>query len=442
VEHLESLLREEFDPPATYTRESVGELIATTRRLRRRRTALSSATATLAVILVATLGVLLTQGGDGSNQPMEPLPTPTAIDPSSYDGMAQRLLSTEGVVVGGHFLDARNGYLVLFRCPNPESGVNCDQRLVATSDGGATFATRSLPPGDPRTRMPNLSVFEDGGIVLDILEGQDPWGFASEAPSSSLDPEPTPTHRRWVSADGGRTWREVSTTPLGTVTTIPAGAKLTWRTLTGSDMPGSVTVLTSDGRSYALGNIPNDAIMMPSMMGFVDHRQTDGPFFLTDTNGGLLVSTDRGASWQRVELAEQMVTTIGGAAGWEYLQAYGGPSGLPRLMASNDQGRTWSTVNLPPVTPVILPSGSDGSDVSQMVSTAVLPDGGVLLADGVKLWRLPPGGKAFEPLANDAFTFVVQGYGAAVLGFRGTSPTTIAVYLTTDGEHWERANLG
>jgi hypothetical protein len=223
---------------------------------------------------------------------------------------------------------------------------------------------------------------------------------------------------------------------------IPPGAKLAWRLPPGSEMPGSVDVLTSDGRTRTLTTAPRAVALLPSALGYAENGEMDGTFFLFDMSGKTLISTDRGRTWQQGDFTDT-VTTVGGAGGWRYLQLLEDSSAPPKLLASNDGGRTWSTMELPPLTPVLGPSPSDHEEpgVAQMVSTAVLPSGGVLLADGVKLWRLAPGGTAFEPLGNDTNTFAVIGLGGAVLGFRGSSPTTMAAHFSTDGEHWQPANL-
>jgi hypothetical protein len=406
------LLRDEFKP-RTPQRTSVSDLVANVRRLRRRRTGTSIAAA-LSVIVVAALSVLLVPQMGGRP---EPPANPTVVDPSVINAILETTIRTTGMPLSGRFVDANHGSLVLVRCASlpVDNTDGCTIRLVVTTDG-TRFADRPTVPGGDSVAdfPPSLWAFDDGALV---------YGHIG---------------RRWVSNDAGLTWREVSTTPAGEVTTVPDDAKLVSIRPEEREAP---IVLASDGTSYTLSTAPAGATDVQSNLAYLNGEAVDGSFFLT-SGIDLLVSTDRGATWQPADTGDAVVTEILGSDGRRaYALANTERGGPPRLLMSEDHGLTWSTVPMPALTPVLGSTpGVYGEENVRTLSIAVVPTGGVLLTDTARVWRLPPDGTTFEPVADD-HTAAVLGMSGAMLALRG-DVTSTAFHVSSDGAQWRLATLG
>jgi hypothetical protein len=423
MENLESLLRDEFDAPAVRPRGSVTELIATTRRLRRRRTA-GRMTAVVAAVLVLVMSVLLTQGVlAGRERTANPNPEPTVIDPTIDEAVFTKVITVSGIPWEGGFVDADRGYLMMAICPK-FADEDCHARVLATIDGGATFTERTPPPMD-RINVSTSSLWVFGPNAL-VFEAKATASFPLQ---------------RWASADAGLTWREVSAVPVGLVDHIPVGAKLVQST------GGATLVLTADGSAYTLSTKPAGAELKVSFSGLPTNYE--GAHFLENAAGDLFVSTDRGASWQLADTrGHKGVRPIGGLGDRVYGvlasigdRTYGRALTPPDLYVSDDRGRTWNTVRWPQLTIMAGPVDETkyGVDTAR-ASLAVLPDGGLLLADRLRMWRLMPGGDAFEPV-GDLQTHLVGSFDGFVMGLRG-GVNDAAYYSTVDGEDWRPLDLG
>jgi hypothetical protein len=428
MESLESLLRAEFDPPTIRPRGSVSELIATTRRLRRRRTA-GIVTVVASLVLAIVASVMLAKGGLlGRERAANQHPGPTVVDPSVLERIGDRFFRTVGLPLAGGFVDDGHGYLLVFSCTDA-SAQDCRARLRATTDGGVTFTDRPVPSFDGLSpRVANVWVFDASALVFDAIVGR--------------PGEDSTVSRRWASADGGLTWRSVPTAPAGPIAEIPAGAMLVGPPEL-EPRPGPPLVLTADGTTYTLATAPAAEMKLPNFL--PRPNRYPGAHFLTGTDGRLFVSTDRGASWQPADTGGRIRLEIIGGKGDRVFGVLeddvdGSPSAAPNLYVSDDRGRTWTGVAWPALTPVVTPSPGAEGGVEQHVDLAVLPTGGVLLADRARLWRLPPGGDRFDPVATD-WTPGILGLDGVVLGLRGTTEADVGLYLTIDGDRWQRIDM-
>ena len=240
----------------------------------------------------------------------------------------------------------------------------------------------------------------------------------------------------------GLNWREVASTPTGTVAVIPVGGKLVGA-LPIPDGQGDPSVLTADGTSYTLSTVPTGATVVPSY--WAGQSTYDGSHFLWTPDDVLLVSTDRGVTWRPSDTGGRNGLSIIGGNG-EYVYGMlrddikGTPSQPPNLFVSEDRGRTWSTVPWPVLTPIVGHNpGQYGATYTETTTVAVLPSGGILLSDFARLLRLPLGGDAFEPVGTER-TLVVLAVGGMALGIRGDI-NQAAYYLTTDADSWRLVDL-
>jgi hypothetical protein len=413
MENLESLLRDELDPGVAPRSTSAAEVVATVRRLRRRRTTTAIATA-VCVIIVAVLSVLLVPR---LSAPVQPAVTPTVFDTAAFDRMYGSAYRTTGVPFSGGFIDANRGYLLMLRCPDkPKQAADygdCTVRLDVTTDATAFTAGPPLPGLGAATRLPDLWVFDDGTLVL-----QDSIG-------------------RWVSHDSGQNWGAVSRTTAGSLASIPDGAQLV------AD-PGSATeapmVVTPDGKSYTLSSVLPGSAIVSGNLDFPYGDPIDGVFFLNH-GADLILSTDRGATWQTADSGDAGVSEIVGSDGralygFSALGKTPGEPVRPKILVSQDRGLSWSTVAIPPLSPL---GPNDNQDIGPL-TMAVLPSGGLLVADSLRLWRLPVGGSALDAIPTDG-TLGVLSLGGVVLRLH-TDGSTPTFQVSSDGAHWHPATLG
>jgi BNR/Asp-box repeat protein len=500
VESLESLLRDEFDRPVVPVRESVTGLISNTRRIRRRRNIASSAAAFVAVVAVAAVVTTLINAPSRPVDPAhQPHTVPTAINPSAFAKLGQAMALSPGIPTAGEMFDAQHGLLLLMRCKNIDATSDvapaCTARLDATTDGGATFA--ALPPLPVTNAMigtTQLYLFDAEHLVLDQPAGIDPsaliaaegsagpsgfptglpsgfptdfssgsftappGGFPSDFPTDYPTDLPTVPAERWASADGGMTWQKVSTKPVGTVDTVPVGDQLvvafSYVDVASEKSPADVFAMDPDGTTHTLAHAPAATPMADDAAGspFGAPNVVAGSYFLNgNDDGSLLVSTDQGATWHKVHTpgSDGDLSVIGGTSGRMYGDLSTDGDEPDVLVVSTDRGLTWKTVTMPPLTPVMSPApnqgpsaGDDGGDdSSDFNSMAVLPNGDVLLTDGVQLWRLAAGAQAFQRVNEDVTTLLVIGITGGVLAFRGDT-TKVNPYLTADGSHWTPSKIG
>ena len=460
MSNLESALRETLrcagdavpPPPAA------GVIARARHAHRRRRIASAVATAVAVLAVVAAVTAVTARSSLGSRHP-EPAAT---RGPTQADFEHAFAAFVAGIVPrAGWFVDGEHGFIDTQDCRDATvsaSGRSCGRALLATSDGGRTFAVRTLPAGS--SQQDRLYVFDAQHLVINT-----DWtgGVAGR------------THR-WASSDAGRTWRSVSPTPSGAVTTIPEGGQLfELTTAAGRRLVETDYVLLADGSSYRLEGTPGGLVTG-------DHNpftgEIGGRFFMTTAPGGPLAvwsSSDRGASWQRAVLpAPAQEFTVMGFGGGRYVAAaqlngVGGP-GEPALTSTD--GVHWQIV--PPPAYASIPPWEPGYGKCMTAGTGLDPlprstlaqspprsptttptaaqtclawevdigmsPGGLLVSDQTSVWRLAPGASSFRKVSGTLSTsgFLDLGGALAAELFDGKR---IALYLTTDGVHWHPAGL-
>jgi hypothetical protein len=246
----------------------------------------------------------------------------------------------------------------------------------------------------------------------------------------------------WTTSDGGRTWQPIVRRPVGTVARPPAGT-LFLPVIGHTDGPTREAALYPDGHLDIVTSVP------VGLSG--GGRPTDVPVYAYggDRADVVWVSTDQAATWHRatmpVDSAHETVELLGGVGDPQYAfvppTVIGGPE---RILASADHGLTWTEVAVPARTPVIVPSGTpDEWETYDTTSAALTSDGGVLLNDGARTWRLAPGATAFTP-ADQRFPIVsLEQVGPNVVAtsadLRRAHPV-VTHWLTGDGIRWQRVN--
>lgn len=469
MSNLESVLRETLTcagdavppPPAA-------GIIARARRAHRRRRTTSGVATAVAVLAVVAVVVAVTARSPLGSRHSEPAATRT---PTQAD--FERAFAAFGaglVPMAGRFVDGEHGFLDTQDCRDATvsaSGRSCGRTLLATSDGGRSFAVRTLPAGS--SRQDRLYVFDAQHLVVTT-----DWTGGVAGAS-----------HRWVSSDAGRTWRSVSPAPSGTVSTIPEGGQLfELTTAAGRRLAETDYVLLANGSSYRLAGTPG-GLVTGGHNPFTG--EIGGRFFMTTAPGGPLAvwsSSDRGASWQRAVLpAPAQDFTVMGFGGGRYLAAaelngVGGPGdgvggpGDPALTSTD--GVHWQMVPSPSYASIPswepgygkCPIAGTGLDPAPVPGSTFAPrpprsptttptaaqtclawevdigmsPGGLLVSDNTSLWRLAPGTSSFRKVNGALSTSGFLDLGGALAAdlFDGKR---LALYLTTDGVHWHPAGL-
>ncbi len=346
-----------------------------------------------------------------------------------------------GQPVGGGFVDRTHGVVELERCGpvDPKTRQEtCQDFIEVTSDGGATFHEYVLPSKLPSTST-HLYVFDAKHLVLAQSLG---GNFSSAAPFPSKVPGMV-ERARWVSSDGGVTWKSVSLDPGSPVAEIPTGAQI----LVDGQGARPTAVVTRDGVSHEL--TPAAAMMTPDFYVSADYApmgDVNGSYFIydatADTNivgpeppdNGLRVSLDMGRTWSPVHLPTGATgpTVVGSDGNWWYATAFGRRMEDPYMvLASSDGGLTWQPMTVPPPSPAgYLPGGY-----------TTLPDGGgILYGDGTDLWQAVGAGR-FTRIPDEVKTEFIVGLGPVVAALRMTSNGTITLATTTDGTHWKNGTI-
>jgi len=222
----------------------------------------------------------------------------------------------------------------------------------------------------PRAKMLRTDAYRDapGGVALSD-DGMKNWrpsrAGLPRGPVTCLDLDPASPvdarrllaavfgHGVYASSDGGESWREASR-GLGdnrNVWSIRRRASTAWRLVVrrlvrGSECPGGLYRSDDGAGSWRAVSLP-DGVGWPNWLA-VDPAMPDRLYLACwpedaggmRRGGGLLVSTDDGASWRRCfdESAYAYGVSVG-ADGSVFLCTVQG-----RLWRSNDRGRTWAVV--------------------------------------------------------------------------------------------------
>jgi hypothetical protein len=344
-----------------------------------------------------------------------------------------------GTPIGGRFVDRQHGFVALLRCTystlSPAESVDprfqdtCQDVLESTSDGGATFQRRTLPIKVGFGSGARLIVFDATHLaVTQVALNGTIAGRPQNAPEG-----------RWISSDAGSTWIKVGLQPGPPVSEVPAGAQLLSYQ---DDQIGPPAVMTPDGVIHLLtptGPLAASLASGPSYPWYA-LTQAGGSYFFYQfgtsdhpaPNAGLLVSRDRGRTWQTVHLPPGVAypSVIGSDGSWTY--AVANPASADQsttFIASKDGGRTWKRVTLPKTQPV------DGQGFG------VAPAGGVLFDDGSHLWHADSAG-AFTRLPDTVVTKNLAGLGPVMVAIRVAHESDITLATSNDGIHWTNATIG
>jgi hypothetical protein len=409
---LETRLHEEFDRPSPSARRSTADLLASTRRIRRRRHTWQGAGVFVAVVAVVTATVAVRPGVHTAD-PAHPSPSVSPTD--SIMPRLYQSLKALGRVAQAQFVDAGHGFIRVTSCTSPRPGT-CTTRLIVTTDGGATIEDRTLP-GDPPAAGDTLIAFDAEHLLVD----------------STLVLDPTRTPGRWISADGGRTWTKAPTRPGAAVDTIPAGDFVYTPIGSGNGYDAAslpkLEAVGPDGVRHTLRHSPPGGSAFPAQLDLSGIREIGGSWFLVHMGDGpvMLRSRDDGASWQPVTFDPPVgvpITILGGDSTAIYADVQG-VDPAHRVRVSHDGGTRWSTLRLPPIRP-----GVDPEDVDLAVAGHR-----VMVSDGRTLW-VSDGGP-FTRVDEDVTTMLVEPAGTGVIGYRGT-PDDPRVYYSADGRTWTR----
>jgi hypothetical protein len=315
------------------------------------------------------------------------------------------------------FVDATHGYLAMATCARRRFD-RCVIQLWATADTGATWQPRGLPLATTAlAAVTAMATLDRDTITVDF------------APAGPLRRGPAV---RWLSPDGGRSWREVSLPPAGTVTEVPAGAKLV--PPLEAPLETRLQVLRPDGTWDWLAQGPPDRDFQ---LGDVQIAG-DGSIWLKGYRRNepqilVWVSRDRGATWQPVAGHGAAFVTVDGRS----LYFLDEPMDeRPTVTYSHDGGATWASMSVPRPDRVPIDERTPGGDVANVATMAALPGGALIVAKNGLLRRLDTGTGQAVP---------VSGVGLVMAVFQA-GPYAIAVgersWLTTDGVAWVELHVG
>ena len=391
-----------------------------------------TAIGTAAAVVAIAVGTTLVVHGVHSAMPAKPSPPVHVLTLTDKVGRF-------GTPIGGRFVDRQHGFVALQRCTystiSPAESVDprfqdiCQDVLLSTSDGGATFQRRTLPIRVGFGSYARLLVFDATHLAVTQAAGSDTTG------KKTVNWPET----RWISSDSGLTWTKVSLQPGLPVSEVPAGAQL----LSYQDnQTGPPAIMTPDGVIHPLTPTGPLAASLESGPSYPWYAltQADGSYFLYQVgdsdhpapNAGLLVSRDRGRTWQTVRLPSGVVYpfVLGSDGSWIYAMAQRASDQVSTpFIASHDGGRTWRLVKLPKIQP------SDGGGFG------VAPAGGVLFDDGSHLWHADSAG-AFTRLPGTVVTKNLAGLGPVMVAIRVAHGSDITLAASTDGTHWTNATVG
>lgn len=354
-----------------------------------------------------------------------PVPDPPLAPPTAGTLPGFEALPPGPFVVSVDFSDERNGYALRAPCTDAQDR-NCVTELFATGDG-ERWEKRTMPI---RAREMNqqLNVVGPRSLYIDTVLG-----------TRSFD--------RWFSADGGRTWREVSVEPELSVAAIPEGAVLHHRCTPddGCVPDEQFFVLLPDGRTATLATQPPLTQPFPGRI-----QAADGGWWVSGRNPAtgrwaLAVSRDDGRTWSVSDLPEFAGTPLTGftvTAGPNalYASAVGTVredgaeprTGILAFLNSVDGGATWTLLHDSPVDQL---AGAWGG----MVATA---DGRLILNDdfsGGEAYVSSDNGKTFTKFENrEFFGPVWWTRGGYVSAFHADG----TALRSTDGQNWQALAIG
>lgn len=295
-----------------------------------------------------------------------PDPTPPATPPPAR---------TQSVPYELAFADRTNAYALGRDCGAPTDP--CTFRLLASDDGGRSWARRTVPAGE----------YADG--ALGVL-GPDVLRLYTRRTDDSM--------KIWASRDGGRTWHDYDTTPrFAGPSPIPPGAMLEQACLQGSAagcVRGVVTV-NPDGTLSPAPTQPPLTDQWPgtyptaSGVHWVIGRDESGHWAVATTGDGTKWWTapldvpgqpERPDAWSVVEGGGSMYLTVVGTTA-------GGTNNLLVVYRSTDRGHTWQqTYHATDGRQLSMYGGPVATSDGRLLVNA-LPDGTLESRDGTTFTR-------------------------------------------------------
>jgi photosystem II stability/assembly factor-like uncharacterized protein len=319
------------------------------------------------------------------------------------------------------FADSRRGLVIRQRWIY--RGYELLTGLRATTDGGSTWNTRTLP----YNQHPITTASGFGPTVpTAFLKGRFAWAGDNGAGVV------------WRTFDGGRSW-QVSAEPESV---LPNNPRKSGQNAVTVDTSAGPAVTRDGGKTWAPALPPSDAVV-----GLAEHRHAylqlgkipcDADYCPTTEPLFPTVSSDNGKTWRRLSPPEAVRATGAGAVAFtdgrhgliSSISAIGG-SGLP-VFATADAGRSWQSIPVPP-----------GLEASE---SAFLGPGVIVIAPGSILSVTTDNGRRWQefPVAKETYECSVSRPAAANIWVLCSNFVLIekphVVLLTTDngGRTWTR----
>ncbi|MFI7679020.1 hypothetical protein [Actinophytocola sp. NPDC049390] len=301
-------LHESISPP---------EMAHVTARARQRTTRRRMQVAAVATVVAVSVAVPVLRALPDDQQPAKP-PLP--------DSMTFQL----------DFADPDHGYALGSDCVEPDGP--CTLALFATADGGRTWERRSLPDGDKRYALGDVSVLDADRVRLDRVSGQKQWA-------------------RVVSDDGGRTWRAATAGPPAAPAPIPDGAWLQ-PVCVGEEQDDSGCRLGVGAVSRDPARVAPAPTQPPLIEPVIGRSATEGGRYWAagvERSSGrwaISVTSDDGRTWSTTQVTLPGEPAMNDA--WSVVENDGvmyttlqgsiakGPYGLLAVFRSTDGGVTWT----------------------------------------------------------------------------------------------------
>lgn len=312
------------------------------------------------------------------------------------------------------FVDDNVGFLVLHACSVIVPGGPCPRRILATTDGGATWETRGVVP----TAADQLS-----GLVVGST--QDLALVASWQGAATVA----------RSRDGGRTWG-VEALRLGGPEAAPPGAPVVVDVCPPTPCGGSLSWLDPD--SALIHPLPVQPAAAEVSQLQSSPRSTDGDLVASAvgmTAGHVAMSRDGGVTWTDTRLEvplepgqsirDTVALSAGGGRAYAFVQVYDS-AGVDSSVGfrTDDGGLRWTDIGFQDQS-VWLPTGIlDGELISTDLSGRIYLSG-----DGGRTWG--PGGEVPGP------TYLTQSTpDGPVLATLVDRNGTESYYRSSDGLSW------
>jgi hypothetical protein len=273
---------------------------------------------------------------------------------------------------GGEFADADHGYLTLGRCPS----ATCETWVAVTEDRGESWHAAVIPdvlfgPG-LSSPLEHGFPYPPGALhVLDathaVYEVSNPYAPRPVGEAAPLT--------RWHTADAGRTWVKVPTTPVAMLDELPAAGYVSagFAELGVYDAV-QITVINVDGTSGLLRTPPKVA---PGVTVVELLTAKDGGRWLVETGANVFAlyrTQDNGRTWSQLALpdggpgeAGHYWFSPGDGEHW-YLAALTKDQALAGLWRGSRGSASWEKLSVQLPSPVQFEDPGSGGLVAEVIS--------------------------------------------------------------------------